>query len=197
MVLASEVLTGLVAVLHVYFLVLEMFLWASPYGQRVFGRTAQQQEDTKVLAANQGLYNGFLVAGLAWSLVGDPIYALPIRLFFLGCVVVAGSDLRCLGPRLADAAAEHAAELRQGLGAAPEHDDDQHDDQDDDQVAHGDRWYAGRAERSGNAERRGREEVAGTEVGEAAAIVVRWQIRGRSWCTGRARRTMTSGPSIR
>ncbi|HEY4240939.1 MAG TPA: DUF1304 domain-containing protein [Kofleriaceae bacterium] len=90
MLLASQVLTGLVAVLHVYFLVLEMFLWATPYGQKTFGRTAAQQEDTKVLAANQGLYNGFLVAGLLWSLVGDPVYALPIRLFFLGCVVVAG-----------------------------------------------------------------------------------------------------------
>ena len=90
MVLASQVLTGLVAALHLYFLVLEMFLWATPVGQRVFGRTAEEQESTKVLAANQGLYNGFLAAGLVWSLVGGGAVALPIRTFFLGCVVVAG-----------------------------------------------------------------------------------------------------------
>ena len=89
MVLASQVLTGLVAALHLYFLVLEMFLWATPVGQKVFGRTAEEQESTKVLAANQGLYNGFLAAGLVWSLVGGPV-AIPIRTFFLGCVVVAG-----------------------------------------------------------------------------------------------------------
>jgi putative membrane protein len=90
MVLASQVLTALVAALHVYFLVLEMFLWATPTGQRVFGRTAEEQTQTKVLAANQGLYNGFLAAGLVWSLVAGAPLALPIRTFFLGCVVVAG-----------------------------------------------------------------------------------------------------------
>jgi len=89
MVLASQVLTGLVAALHLYFLVLEMFLWATPVGQKVFGRTAEEQESTKVLAANQGLYNGFLAAGLVWSLVGGAV-AIPIRTFFLGCVVIAG-----------------------------------------------------------------------------------------------------------
>ena len=90
MALASQVLTGLVAALHVYFLVLEMFLWTTPTGQRVFGRTAEEQESSKVLAANQGLYNGFLAAGLVWSLVGSDVIALPMRTFFLGCVVVAG-----------------------------------------------------------------------------------------------------------
>ncbi len=90
MTLVSAVLTGLVAALHVYFLVLEMFLWATPAGQKAFGRTAEEQEATKVLAANQGLYNGFLAAGLAWSLVAGPAIALPVRVFFLGCVVVAG-----------------------------------------------------------------------------------------------------------
>lgn len=90
MVLASQVLTGLVAALHLYFLVLEMFLWATPVGQKVFGRTAQEQESTKVLAANQGLYNGFLAAGLVWSLIGTAGLAIPVRTFFLGCVVVAG-----------------------------------------------------------------------------------------------------------
>jgi putative membrane protein len=90
MSVASQVLTGLVAALHVYFLVLEMFLWTTKTGQRVFGRTAAEQESTKVLAANQGLYNGFLVAGLVWSLVAGGAIALPVRTFFLGCVVVAG-----------------------------------------------------------------------------------------------------------
>lgn len=87
MALASAVLAGLVAVLHVYFLVLEMFLWATPFGQKTFKRSAAEQESTKTLAANQGLYNGFLAAGLAWSLcTGD----LSLRIFFLSCVLIAG-----------------------------------------------------------------------------------------------------------
>jgi putative membrane protein len=90
MVLASQVLTGLVAALHVYFLVLEMFLWTTPYGQKTFGRTAKEQAESKVLAANQGLYNGFLVAGLVWSFVAEPPIAWAVRVFFLACVVVAG-----------------------------------------------------------------------------------------------------------
>ena len=90
MATVSQVLTGLVAALHLYFLVLEMFLWTSPTGQRVFGRTAAEQESSKVLAANQGLYNGFLAAGLVWSLVAGAPIASPIRVFFLACVVVAG-----------------------------------------------------------------------------------------------------------
>jgi putative membrane protein len=90
MSLASQVLTGLVAALHVYFLVLEMFLWATPFGQKTFKRTAAEQEATKVLAANQGLYNGFLAAGLVWSLIASDIIAIPLRVFFLGCVAVAG-----------------------------------------------------------------------------------------------------------
>jgi len=85
--LASQVLVGFVAVMHVYFLVLEMFLWATPFGQKTFKRTAAEQESTKILAANQGLYNGFLAAGLAWSLYTGSI---DVRLFFLGCVVIAG-----------------------------------------------------------------------------------------------------------
>ena len=86
----SQVLTGLVAALHVYFLVLEMFLWTTSTGQRVFGRTAAEQESSKVLAANQGLYNGFLAAGLVWSLMAGASIALPVRVFFLACVAVAG-----------------------------------------------------------------------------------------------------------
>lgn len=88
MATASQVLTGLVALLHVYFLVLEMFLWATPYGQKTFKRTREEQESTKVLAANQGLYNGFLVAGLVWSFVAANGFE--IRVFFLACVVIAG-----------------------------------------------------------------------------------------------------------
>jgi putative membrane protein len=87
MATAAQVFTVIVALLHVYFLVLEMFLWTTPYAQKTFGRTAKEQEESKVLAANQGLYNGFLVAGIAWSLYTG---AVDVRLFFLGCVVVAG-----------------------------------------------------------------------------------------------------------
>jgi len=90
MQLASQILTGLVAALHVYFLVLEMFLWTTPYGQKTFRRSAEEQQASKVLAANQGLYNGFLAGGLVWSLVGSEVIALPVRVFFLSCVVVAG-----------------------------------------------------------------------------------------------------------
>jgi len=89
MVLASQILTGLVAALHVYFLVLEMFLWTTPFGQKTFKRSAAEQESTKILAANQGLYNGFLAAGLLWSLVAGP-RGFALKLFFLGCVIVAG-----------------------------------------------------------------------------------------------------------
>jgi len=88
--LASTVLTALVAVIHVYILVLEMFLWSTPRGQRAFGRTEAEQVSTKVLAANQGLYNGFLAAGLVWSLIADEPIASAVRIFFLLCVVVAG-----------------------------------------------------------------------------------------------------------
>jgi len=90
MLIASIALTGLVALLHVYFLVLEMFLWATPFGMRTFGRTREEQEQTKVMAQNQGLYNGFLAAGLVWSLVASAPIAWHLRVFFLACVVVAG-----------------------------------------------------------------------------------------------------------
>ncbi len=90
MAVASQVITALVALLHVYFLVLEMFLWTTPRGQKTFGRTAAEQEATKVLAANQGLYNGFLAAGLGWSICAGSNLEFSLRLYFLGCVVVAG-----------------------------------------------------------------------------------------------------------
>lgn len=86
---AANLTLALVALLHLYFLVLEMFLWTKPYGRRVFGLTEAQAQATKSLAANQGLYNGFLAAGLAWGLAAGA-EGLALRLFFLGCVVVAG-----------------------------------------------------------------------------------------------------------
>jgi putative membrane protein len=87
---ASSVLVGVVAALQFYFMVLEMFLWATPYGQKTFARSAEEQVQTKVLAANQGLYNGFLAAGLAWSIIAVDPMAFALRLFFLACVAVAG-----------------------------------------------------------------------------------------------------------
>ena len=85
----GSILTGVVAFIHVYILVLEMFLWTSPRGRKAFGTTAEFAEQTRVLAANQGLYNGFLAAGMAWGIwlgeAGDPV-----KIFFLGCVAIAG-----------------------------------------------------------------------------------------------------------
>ncbi|MBA3850029.1 MAG: DUF1304 domain-containing protein [Opitutus sp.] len=86
---AATILTALVALLHAWFLVLEMFLWDTPYGRRVFGLTEEKARATKMLAMNQGLYNGFLAAGLVWGLALGPPGA-AVKLFFLGCVVVAG-----------------------------------------------------------------------------------------------------------
>jgi putative membrane protein len=82
----AGVLVGLVAALHLYFLVLEMFLWTTPTGRRTFGLDPDFAERSRALAANQGLYNGFLVAGLVWGLVADRT---DVQVFFLGCVVVA------------------------------------------------------------------------------------------------------------
>ena len=92
MALAAMIMVALVALLHLYFLVLEMFLWTKPTGLRVFRNTPEKAETTRVLAANQGLYNGFLVAGLVWGLVHpDPAVAMQIKIFFLLCVIVAGA----------------------------------------------------------------------------------------------------------
>jgi putative membrane protein len=91
MQVAASILVALVAVLHVYFLVLEMFLWRTPFGRRTFGTTAEAAESSAVLAANQGLYNGFLAAGLLWGLLFHGVTGgRPILTFFLVCVVVAG-----------------------------------------------------------------------------------------------------------
>lgn len=86
--LLADAATALVALLHVWFLVLEMFLWTRPLGLRVFRNTPEKAEATRVLAANQGLYNGFLAAGLVWGLVAG---AQPFKVFFLACVIVAGA----------------------------------------------------------------------------------------------------------
>ena len=89
MSILSIVLVALVALLHVYFLVLEMFLWMKPAGRRAFGLTQEQAEQSKVLAANQGLYNGFLAAGLVWGLQRG-VEGVDIQVFFLCCVLIAG-----------------------------------------------------------------------------------------------------------
>ena len=90
--LIANVLVALVAALHVFFLILEMFLWDKPQGLKVFRNTPEKAEITKVLAANQGLYNGFLAAGLIWGLLhGNPAFAFQIKAFFLLCVIVAGA----------------------------------------------------------------------------------------------------------
>lgn len=85
----ANVLVGLVAAIHLHIVVLEMFLWDRPYGRRVFGHSAEFAAASKVLAANQGLYNGFLAAGLIWGL-SQGVAGQPVQLFFLGCVIVAG-----------------------------------------------------------------------------------------------------------
>ena len=85
----ANIVIAIVALLHVYFLVLEMFLWDKPLGLKTFKQTLEKATDSKVLAANQGLYNGFLAAGLFWGLsLGTAGFS--IKVFFLGCVIVAG-----------------------------------------------------------------------------------------------------------
>ncbi|WP_156294296.1 DUF1304 domain-containing protein [Serratia oryzae] len=81
------ILVSLVAILHIYILVLEIFLWQKPIGRRAFGTTVEFAAATRVLAANQGVYNGFLAAGLLWGILRQDV---PIQVFFLSCVLVAG-----------------------------------------------------------------------------------------------------------
>ncbi len=86
MIWIANVLVALVAGLHVYFLVLEMFLWTKPLGLKTFRNSPEKAQQSAVLAANQGLYNGFLAAGLIWGLVhSDPGFAFQIKVFFLLC----------------------------------------------------------------------------------------------------------------
>lgn len=87
MLIAANILIALIALLHVYILLLEMFWWDKPRGLKAFAQSYEQAAASKALAANQGLYNGFLAAGLVWGLLqGD----LAIKLFFLSCIVIAG-----------------------------------------------------------------------------------------------------------
>jgi putative membrane protein len=87
MKIVSNILIGLVALSHVGFLILEMFFWDHPVGRRVFGMTPEVSASSARLAANQGLYNGFLAAGLVWALWTD---SRELKFFFLGCVILAG-----------------------------------------------------------------------------------------------------------
>ena len=87
----ANILIGVVALIHVYILVLEMFLWTTPRGLSAFGQSLQRARDSAVLAANQGLYNGFLAAGLLWGLLDQrPEVAFSVKVFFLLCVIAAG-----------------------------------------------------------------------------------------------------------
>lgn len=85
--MAANLVIAVVAILHIGFLVLEMFLWKRPAGRRIFGMTKEVAESSATLAANQGLYNGFLAAGLLWGLLSGEF---SVKLFFLSCVLIAG-----------------------------------------------------------------------------------------------------------
>lgn len=87
MSMIANVLVGFVALLHVGFLILEMFLWTKPFGRKTFRMSEEYANASASLAANQGLYNGFLSAGLVWGLVVDDF---AIKTFFLICVLIAG-----------------------------------------------------------------------------------------------------------
>ena len=89
MTLIEHITVGLVVLLHIGFLVLEMFFWDKPLGRKVFGLKQEFANQTKTLAANQGLYNGFLAAGLIWSFISTA-FSYELRMFFLSCVIFAG-----------------------------------------------------------------------------------------------------------
>ena len=87
----ANIIVGIVAVLHIWFLVLEMFLWTKPIGLKIFKQTLERAKSSEVLASNQGLYNGFLAAGLIWSIFEpSPAISFQFKLFFLVCVSIAG-----------------------------------------------------------------------------------------------------------
>ena len=91
MILIANLLVAVVAALHVYFLILEMFLWTRPLGLKTFRNSIEKATESAVLAANQGLYNVFLAAGLVWGLFhGNAAFGFQIKTFFLLCVIVAG-----------------------------------------------------------------------------------------------------------
>jgi putative membrane protein len=90
MTLAADILIGVIAAIHGYFLILEMFLWTTDRGRRIFGTSKEFATDSKTLAANQGLYNGVLAAGLVWSLLAGEPTAIDVKLFFLISVIAVG-----------------------------------------------------------------------------------------------------------
>ena len=90
MTLLAQILVGLVAVLHLGFLALEMFLWNTPRGRETFGTTREFAAESATLAANQGLYNGFLAAGLVWGMIAADPVGFQAKVFFLTCVIIAG-----------------------------------------------------------------------------------------------------------
>ena len=90
MTVLAQILVGIVAALHLGFLVLEMFLWNTPRGRATFGTTPEFAAESATLAANQGLYNGFLAAGLVWSLIAADPVGFQAKVFFLVCVIIAG-----------------------------------------------------------------------------------------------------------
>ncbi|WP_439378133.1 DUF1304 domain-containing protein [Amycolatopsis lexingtonensis] len=90
MTIAADILVGLVALIHVYIVVLEMFLWTTPRARAAFGTTKEFAEESKTLAANQGLYNGFLALALVWGLIASDPTGFQLKLYGLVCVIVAG-----------------------------------------------------------------------------------------------------------
>jgi len=123
MAIVASLLVAVVAAIHVYILVLEMFLWRTPRGLRSFGTTQAFADESATLAANQGLYNGFLAAGLIWGLVAADPVGFQVRVFFLGCVIVAGLygaatvNRRILAVQAVPAAAALVAVLAAGSAA--------------------------------------------------------------------------------
>lgn len=90
MTIIAKILISIVALLHIFFLILEMFLWTKPTGMKTFRMNKERAESTSVLAANQGLYNGFLASGLIWSVINaHETFSFQLSLFFLGCVIIA------------------------------------------------------------------------------------------------------------
>jgi putative membrane protein len=90
MTLLAQILVGIVAALHLSFLIMEMFLWNTPRGRATFGTTREFASESATLAANQGLYNGFLAAGLVWGLIAADPVGFEAKVFFLACAIVAG-----------------------------------------------------------------------------------------------------------
>jgi putative membrane protein len=122
MAVVAALLVLVVALIHVWIVVLEMFLWRTPRGLRTFGIDKEFADRSAALAANQGLYNGFLAAGLLWGLLAADPVGLQVRVFFLGCVIVAGVygaatvNRRILFVQAVPAAAALAAVLAAGAG---------------------------------------------------------------------------------